>query len=248
MRKYGLIGFPLGHSFSGKYFREKFLREAIKDCQYNLFEISSLLALSEILKDPDLKGLNVTIPYKESVISYLHKKDPVVEQTGACNCIRIDQGILTGFNTDVIGFEVSLDEKLTERDKRALILGTGGSAKAVAWVLQKKGIDFLWVSRKKAEFPKQISYQDLDAKIMQTYTVIINSTPLGMFPNTEACPEIPYELIGPGHYLFDLVYNPEKTIFLRKGESAGARIKNGADMLSIQAEASWTIWNAVSTA
>ena len=246
MRKYGLIGFPLGHSFSGKYFSEKFLRESIKDCQYSLFEISSISFLTEILKDPDLKGLNVTIPYKESVIPFLHIKDPVVEQTGACNCIRIDQEKLTGYNTDVTGFELSLSEKLTERDKRALILGTGGSAKAVAWVLQKKGIEFLWVSRKKTVLPNQIGYEDLDEQIMQTHTLIINSTPLGMHPKTESCPQIPYEQLGPEHYLFDLVYNPEKTEFLKKGESAGARVKNGADMLSIQAEASWTIWNPVS--
>jgi shikimate dehydrogenase len=246
MRKYGLIGFPLGHSFSGKYFREKFLRESINDCQYSLFEISSITSLPFILEDPDLRGLNVTIPYKESVIPFLHKKDPVVEQTGACNCIDINQGILTGYNTDVIGFEVSLSEKLTDRDKRALILGTGGSAKAVAWVLQKMGIEFLWVSREKADLPQRIGYKDLDEKIMQTHTLVINSTPLGMFPKTEICPEIPYECIGPEHYLFDLVYNPEKTVFLKKGESAGARIKNGSDMLSIQAEASWAIWNSFS--
>jgi len=246
MRKYGLIGFPLGHSFSGKYFKEKFIRESIDDCQYSLFEISSIASLTQILDDPDLRGLNVTIPYKESVIPFLHKKDPVVEQTGACNCIDIKQGILTGYNTDVIGFEVSLSEKLTDRDKRALILGTGGSARAVAWVLQKMGIEFLRVSRKKTDLPQQISYKDLDEKIMQTHTLVVNSTPLGMFPNTEACPEIPYEFIGPEHYLFDLVYNPEKTVFLKKGESAGSRIKNGSDMLSIQAEASWTIWNSFS--
>jgi shikimate dehydrogenase len=246
MKKYGLIGFPLGHSFSGRYFSEKFLRESIADCQYSLFEISSVSALTEILKDPDLSGLNVTIPYKESVIPFLHKKDPVVEQTGACNCIRIDHGILTGYNTDVTGFDVSLTEKLTDSDKRALILGTGGSARAVAWVLQKKGIDFLSVSRKRTDFPNQIRYGDLDEKIMQAHTLIINSTPLGMFPDTKTSPEIPYEFIGPEHYLFDLVYNPAKTEFLKKGEAAGARIKNGADMLSIQAEASWAIWNPAS--
>ncbi len=202
--------------------------------------------MAEILKDPDLRGPNVTIPYKESVIPFLQKKDPVVEQTGACNCIHINQGILTGYNTDVVGFEVSLSEKLTEKDKRALILGTGGSAKAVAWVLQKKRIEFLWVSRKKADLPNQVTYEDLDKIIMQSHTVIINSTPLGMHPDTESYPEIPYEFIGPEHYLFDLIYNPGKTLFLKKGESAGARIKNGADMLAIQAEASWKIWNTAS--
>jgi shikimate dehydrogenase len=243
MRKYGLIGFPLGHSFSGNYFTEKFQRESIEGCSYVNFEIASVADLPEILKDPDLKGLNVTIPYKESVIPFLHKKDPVVEQTGACNCIRIEQGLLTGFNTDVIGFEQSLEERLTGRDKRALILGTGGSSKAVAWVLRKKGIEILWVSRKKTGGQDQVSYEDLDEEILRTHSLIINSTPLGMFPGTDQCPVIPYEYLGPEHYLFDLVYNPEKTLFLAKGERAGARIKNGADMLVVQAEASWAIWN-----
>ena len=243
MRKFGLIGFPLGHSFSEKYFRDKFRRESIHDCLYVNFEIPSVSGLRDILKDPDLEGLNVTIPYKEAVLPHLHKKDPVVEETGACNCIRIRKGLLTGFNTDVIGFEESLKTKLTVKDKRALILGTGGSSKAVAWVLAKIGIEFLYVSRKKTGSRGQFSYEDLDKKILQTHTLIINSTPLGMFPKTDQCPLIPFEYIGPEHYLFDLVYNPEKTLFLTRGEAAGARIKNGADMLKIQAEASWAIWN-----
>ncbi len=244
MRKFGLIGYPLGHSFSAKYFSEKFRRASMEDCIYSNFEIPSIAHLPEILKDPELRGLNVTIPYKESVIAYLQEKDPVVQETGACNCIRIDQGKLTGYNTDVKGFEESLDEKLTAGDKRALILGTGGSSKAVAWVLHKKGIDFLFVSRKKSGAPNQITYEDLGQEIMKTHELIINSTPLGMAPKTGVCPPIPYEYIGAGHYLFDLVYNPAKTLFLEKGAAAGARIKNGADMLAIQAEASWAIWNA----
>lgn len=243
MRKFGLIGYPLGHSFSGKYFREKFSREHIADSVYSNYEISSITGLPDILQDPELEGLNVTIPYKESVIPFLHKKDPVVSAIAACNCIRIEKGILTGFNTDVIGFEQSLVEKLTARDKRALILGTGGSSKAVAWVLQQKGISFLFVSRKKNAASNQISYEDLDNEMIGSHELIINSTPLGMSPFTDACPPIPYHFIGPQHYFFDLVYNPAKTLFLQKGEEAGARIKNGADMLAIQAEASWTIWN-----
>jgi shikimate dehydrogenase len=244
MKKYGLIGFPLGHSFSVRYFNEKFRREFIPDCSYVNFEITSVSLLHDIIKDPDLRGLNVTIPYKESVVPLLNKKDPVVEQTGACNCILIRQGILSGFNTDVIGFEKSLEEKLTDRDKRAMILGTGGSSKAVAWVLRKKGIEILWVSRTKTSAANQVRYEDLDQKILQAHSLIINSTPLGMYPNTGKYPPLPYENIGTGHYLFDLVYNPEKTVFLAKGEAAGARIKNGADMLAIQAEASWKIWNS----
>jgi shikimate dehydrogenase len=243
MRKFGLIGYPLGHSFSVKYFREKFQREAISGCLYSNFEISSVSALTEILKDPDLKGLNVTIPYKESVIPFLHKKDAVVEEISACNCIRIEHGILTGFNTDVIGFEESVSQKLTAMDQRALILGTGGSSKAIAWVLKKKGIKFLFVSRKKSGGTGVLSYEDLNRGIMEEHTLIINSTPFGMSPKTGDYPPVPYQWIGSRHYLFDLVYNPEKTVFLEKGESAGARTKNGADMLAIQAEASWAIWN-----
>lgn len=243
MRKFGLIGYPLGHSFSGKYFREKFQRESVTDCEYVNFELAAISALPDILKDPDLSGLNVTIPYKESVIPFLHKKDPVVDAIGACNCIRIEKGMLSGYNTDVKGFEESLAPKLTERDNRALILGTGGSSKAVAWVLKKRGITFKFVTRSKTGVENQLSYEDLDRVLIGTYPLIINTTPLGMFPDTGLCPPIPYEGVGPSHYFFDLVYNPAKTLFLEKGEAAGARIKNGADMLAIQAEASWEIWN-----
>jgi shikimate dehydrogenase len=243
MRKFGLIGYPLGHSFSGNYFREKFKLESIPDCQYSNYEIESISGLPQILGDTELEGLNVTIPYKESVIPFLHKKDPVVTAIGASNCIRISNGKLTGYNTDVIGFEKSLVEKLKDDDRYALILGTGGSSKAVAWVLQKKGIVFLFVSRKKTDNADHVSYTDLNREIMQKYSLIINTTPLGMFPNMAACAPVPYEYAGPGHYFFDLVYNPLKSLFLEKGEAAGARIKNGADMLAIQAEASWEIWN-----
>jgi|SRR5664279_1008273 len=243
MRKYGLIGYPLGHSFSVRYFKEKFQRQSILDCSYVNFEIASVSLLPNILQDPDLRGLNVTIPYKESVVPLLHIKDAVVEQTGACNCILIRRGILSGFNTDVIGFEKSLEEKLTVRDRRAMILGTGGSSKAVAWVLRKKGIEILWVSRTKSGAADQVRYEELDEKIMRAHSLVVNTTPLGMYPKTGEYPQLPYEYVGKEHYLFDLVYNPEKTSFLARGEAAGARIKNGADMLAIQAEASWDIWN-----
>jgi len=243
MRKFGLIGYPLGHSFSGKYFREKFQREFITDSEYLNFELAAISSLPDILKDPDLSGLNVTIPYKESVIPFLHKRDPVVDAIGACNCIRIKQGILTGYNTDVLGFEESFSQNLTERDNRALILGTGGSSKAIAWVLKKRGIPFKFVTRNKTGVENQLSYEDLDRVLIGKYPLIINTTPLGMIPDTGLCPPIPYEGVGSSHYFFDLVYNPAKTLFLEKGEAAGARIKNGADMLAIQAEASWEIWN-----
>jgi shikimate dehydrogenase len=244
MRKFGLIGYPLGHSFSVKYFAEKFRRESLTGCQYSNFEIASVELIRSLIGDPELQGLNVTIPYKQTVIPYLSEKDRIVEETGACNCIRIQSGRLIGYNTDVIGFEDSLEEKLTAKDKRALILGTGGSSGAVAWVLQKKGITFHFVSRKPEA--GQLGYKDLNREILASTTLIINCTPLGMIPEIAGFPAIPYEWIGPGHYLFDLVYNPVKTVFLQRGENAGARIKNGADMLVIQAEASWDIWNRIS--
>lgn len=245
MRKFGLIGFPLGHSFSRKYFREKFQRTSVTDASYSNYEIDSITALPGILQDPDLKGLNVTIPYKEAVIPFLYRKDPVVEEIGACNCIRIEEGKLTGYNTDVIGFKESLKEKIIPKDQGALILGTGGSSKAVAWVLGNIGIRYLFVSRTKSATPGRMIYEDLDRQTMETHSIIINCTPLGMSPKSDVCPPIPYKWIGSGHYLFDLVYNPIVTLFLEKGKSAGARIKNGADMLAIQAEASWEIWNRV---
>jgi shikimate dehydrogenase len=246
MRKFGLIGYPLGHSFSGNYFREKFSREHINGSVYSNFEISEISALPGLLEDRELEGLNVTIPYKQSVIAYLDSVDRIVQETGACNCIRIQQGRLSGYNTDVIGFEKSLEEKLRKTDERALILGTGGSSRAVAWVLQKKGIRFQWVSREKKAGSHYLDYNDLNREILETHSLIVNSTPLGMYPKTDAFPPIPYEWIGEGHYLFDLIYNPAQTLFLQKGHAAGARIKNGADMLALQAEASWLLWNTVS--
>lgn len=225
---------------------EKFRRTSITDCVYLNYEIESIALLTDLLEDADLEGLNVTIPYKESVIPFLHQKDPIVEETGACNCIHINDGFLKGYNTDVKGFEKSLAEKLTAKDNRALILGTGGSSKAVSWVLRQRGIEYLFVSRRESGMADHISYDDLDREIIESHPLIINSTPLGMFPKTSECPPIPYESIGAEHYLFDLVYNPAKTLFLEKGELAGSRIKNGGDMLAIQAEASWEIWNRLS--
>ncbi len=244
MRKFGLIGYPLGHSFSGNYFREKFLQEQIADCVYSNYEIDSISGLRDILKDPELEGLNVTIPYKESVIPFLHKKDPVVTAIGASNCIRIKDGILTGFNTDVIGFEKSLIEKLTSKDEYALILGTGGSSKAVAWVLQQKGIRFLFVSRKLSGQPDQISYSDLNRQIIEEIY------PHYKYDTTGHVPELRYQCrytlyihrTGSLSYLIWYTIH-QKHYFLKKEKLAGARIKNGADMLAIQAEASWEIWN-----
>ncbi len=244
MKKFGLIGYPLGHSFSRNYFNNKFLEEGITDCTYSNFEIKSIDALTAILKDKELLGLNVTIPYKQTVIPFLHNPDQVVKITGACNCIHIAAQKLSGFNTDVTGFEKSLMEKWRPEDRRAIILGTGGSSKAVAYVLSKQGIEYLFVSRKPDGSSNCIRYEDLTEKLISEHSLIVNCTPLGMHPEIDAFPPFPYQFLTREHYLFDLIYNPPKTLFLQKGETCGARIKNGADMLKIQAEASWDIWNS----
>ncbi len=243
MKKYGLIGFPLGHSFSRNYFQNKFLQESITGCSYSNFEIPGIELLAEVLKDPELAGLNVTIPYKRAVIPFLDTMDPVVQQTGACNCIRIQNSQLHGYNTDVSGFERSLMEKWLPQHRKSLILGTGGSSTAAAYVLNKLGIGFLFVSRRSTGLADHLLYTDLDEKIIRDHSLIINCTPLGMYPEINACPPIPYSLLTPQHYLFDLIYNPPLTLFLQKGKLQGARVKNGADMLRVQAEASWEIWN-----
>jgi shikimate dehydrogenase len=241
MRRFGLIGYPLTHSFSQRYFTEKFQREGIKNCIYENFEVENISRLPFLLRQfPDLHGLNVTIPHKEEMITLLNFQSDVVKEIGACNCIRIEQGLLHGFNTDVTGFERSLSNFLQENPVAALILGTGGSSKAVAYVLKKLKISFSLVSRKPAA--GQLSYEQLTEKVMAEHRLIINTTPLGMYP-AEKAPSIPYQFLGPGHYLFDLIYNPSKTIFLGKGEKQGAHIKNGYEMLEIQAEESWRIWN-----
>jgi shikimate dehydrogenase len=243
MRKFGLIGYPLSHSFSKKFFTEKFEKEGLKDCVYDIYPMESIAQLPALLKDnPLLEGLNITIPYKEQVISYLTNKSEVVRKTGACNCIKIAEGELTGYNTDVDGFEQSLKKHLTEHHKQALILGTGGAAKAVEYVLKKLGIKYRYVSRKPSV--KNLSYEQLTAQVITSHTLIINTTPLGMYPNITQAPPIPYHFLTPAHYLFDLTYNPTKTLFLQKGEEHGAVIQNGLDMLIVQAEESWIIWNS----
>ncbi len=242
MPLYGLIGYPLSHSFSKKYFNEKFEREGLKEYRYENFPIASIKELEEVLNsNPDLAGLNVTIPYKEQVLPFLHEQSEAVKQVGACNCIKIISGKLYGFNTDVIGFEQTLNSKLAPHHKKALVLGSGGASKAIQFVLKKKNIDFLVVSRE--ENPLYISYNRLTEDLLQEYTLIINTTPLGMQPNTGFYPSIPYMAITSGHYFYDLIYNPPKTLFLQKGEEQGAVIQNGAEMLVIQADESWKIWN-----
>ncbi|QEC45671.1 shikimate dehydrogenase family protein [Pseudobacter ginsenosidimutans] len=243
MRRYGLIGYPLGHSFSQPFFTEKFRKEGIQDCVYQNFPIPEIAVLKEILASyTDLAGLNVTIPYKEQVIPFLHHMEPVVQAIGACNCIRIENGELTGFNTDVLGFERSLSEFLQPSHRKALVLGTGGAAKAICYVLEQKGIDYLIISRNPSA-ANQRSYEQVTPAIIDEYTLIVNTTPVGMYPKEDAWPALPYEAISSNHYLYDLVYNPARTQFLQRGEAQGAAIKNGMDMLVIQAEESWRIWN-----
>lgn len=249
MRRFGLLGYPLSHSFSKGYFTDKFAREQIPGCVYENYPIPDISELAGILEQhTDLAGLNVTIPYKEKVLPFLHVQSEAVQQVGACNCIDIRNGIRTGYNTDVTGFELSMSPLLQPHHPKALVLGTGGAAKAVYFVLRKLGIEYLEVSRSRTKNDEKqpatrITYADVTPELLQSYHLLINTTPLGMYPNVDDCPPLPYEALTPQHYLFDLVYNPAVTLFLQKGTEQGAQIKNGADMLVIQAEESWRIWN-----
>src|SRR5437667_2324133 len=216
MKRFGLIGYPLSHSFSQKYFTEKFQREQITDCVYENFPLNNISDLAPLIQQhPDLCGLNVTIPYKEKVIPFLTRQSDVVQSIGACNCIKIEKGQLTGYNTDVTGFENSLQPQLQPYHTRALVLGTGGAAKAVHYVLNKLGIAFREVSRNPAT-ANQLSYQQIDDRVIKYHLLIVNTSPLGMYPKSEECAPLPYNALTLRHYLFDLIYNPAKTLFLQK--------------------------------
>lgn len=244
MKIYGLIGNPLTHSFSQKYFTEKFRKENIADCTYLNFEIKNLERGALSLKtETRLCGLNITIPYKSEIISFLDEISEECKEINACNCIKISNGKWLGFNTDVTGFEKSFTPYLNSHHKKALILGTGGSSKAVGFVLKKLGIEFLFVTSRKPIQKDSIQYGDISGSTLQEFTIVINTTPLGMYPNVEDYPKLPYEFISKNHYFFDLIYNPSKTSFLSRAEAAGAFIKNGDQMLIIQAEESWKIWS-----
>lgn len=251
MRQFGLIGYPLSHSFSQKFFTEKFLQENIVNAKYDNFPISSMESFAGLWKEnPNLEGLNVTIPYKKEVIPFLQHSSAVVQEIHACNCIRKFNNELYGYNTDVIGFEKSLLPFLKPHHTHALILGTGGASAAVQWVLQKLNIQFQIVSRKanaieaNNEMKASLSYDQLAASVIESHTLIINTSPLGMYPNTNEAPPIAYEGITAQHHLYDLVYNPIETLFMQKGLEKGATVQNGLAMLHIQAEESWAIWNA----
>src|SRR4051812_38347611 len=244
MRTFGIIGFPLSHSFSQRYFTQKFEQEGITDAVFKNYAIKDIDELENVLaSEPTLQGLAVTIPYKKAILPFLNTATDAVEQMGACNCIRIKDFNLTGYNTDIIGFEESFKTYLQSQHTKALVLGSGGAAAAVEYVLRKRGIEYHVVSRRALPEKNIIDYNAVDADLLQQYTVIINCTPLGTYPNVDEAPELPYQLLTSQHYLFDLVYNPPLTKFLALGQAQGATIKNGYDMLTIQAEHNWRIWN-----
>jgi shikimate dehydrogenase len=245
MRKYGLIGYPLSHSFSRRFFTEYFEKESIA-AEYLNFEISELSLLTDIIREnPELVGFNVTIPYKEAIIPYLDSCDAKAAAIKAVNTVKIDRSggkiSLKGFNTDLVGFRNSIIPLLKPHHKKALILGTGGASKAIVTTLNDLSISTQLVSRD-AKKGISISYGQLSKEMMEEYTVVVNTTPLGTFPKTETFPDIPYQFLTNKHLLFDLVYNPAITQFLQKGADCGAAIKNGLEMLELQAMAAWEIW------
>lgn len=241
MSKFGLIGKHIDYSFSKSFFTEKFEKENLPHSYHN-FDIENIEQFPEILvKNKDLHGLNVTIPYKEKIIPYLDDLEKTAKDIGAVNVIKFDGNKLIGYNSDCFGFEKSLLPFLPLKTKSALILGTGGASKAIAYVLAHLGFDFTYVSRKPN--PEFIHYEDLDRNILENHCLIVNCTPLGTFPNTSAFPPIPYSYLSPDHLLFDLIYNPTETEFLRKGRKQGSNTSNGLDMLTWQAEKAWEIWS-----
>lgn len=241
MNLYGLIGKTLKHSFSEDYFREKFAKENI-DARFQNFELDTIDAFPKVLaQNPNLCGLSVTIPYKTTIIPFLDEIDPMAGEIGSVNSIRVSNGKTMGFNTDAGGFSNSIKPFLAHGMERALILGTGGASKAVAYALRRIGLDVVFASRKPAE--GQLAYSEINQNAIKAFKLIVNTTPLGMYPDVSTFPDIPYAYLTPEHLLFDLTYNPAETAFLRKGKEKGAIVVNGLSMLKIQAEMSWEIWN-----
>jgi shikimate dehydrogenase len=246
MDKYGLIGYPLGHSFSISYFNQKFQDENI-DAVYENYEIPSIDELPEVLSsNPELKGINVTIPYKEKVLPFLDSISPEARAIGAVNVIRVshkgNKTLLKGYNSDVIGFTKSIEPMLDKKlHQKALILGTGGASKAIDYGLRNLGLETVFVSR--YERPGTIQYKNVTPEVVKEYNVIINCTPLGMYPKTEVCPELPYEAMDSHTILYDLIYNPDETLFMKRGAEYGANVKNGLEMLLLQAFSSWEFWH-----
>ncbi|TNE62596.1 MAG: shikimate dehydrogenase [Bacteroidetes bacterium] len=249
MQRYGLIGYPLGHSFSQRYFTEKFAREGISDARYELFPLPDIKALPALIAaHPDLRGLNVTIPHKVTVLNYLDARDDTARDAGAVNVIRIRDGRLEGFNSDVLGLEISLQQlddgkwllPATGSGPVALILGTGGAARAVACVLRRAGLTYRIISRQAGA--GRLTYDDLHQLDFTEIRLIFNATPLGMYPDTENCPNLPFDKLHAAQLVYDLVYNPTETLLLQRARARGAAVKNGLEMLRLQAEAAWAIW------
>lgn len=244
MRRFGLIGQPLGHSLSQRYFEKKFAAESIDDACYDLYELPDITALKNLISDVGgLCGLNVTIPYKQSVIPYLDSTDDEAAAVGAVNCIRIRRGHLRGYNTDIEGIRATMDTLLAQRSiDRALVLGSGGAARAASYVLSESRIPHLTVSRERSR--GDIAYEDIDAGILAAHQLVVNATPAGMWPHIDECPPLPYEMISDSHAFFDLVYNPEPTLAMTRFAARGAAVTGGMEMFVRQAEASWRIWNS----
>jgi shikimate dehydrogenase len=244
-KKFGLIGSTVSHSFSKSYFDEKFFREGLRDCHYDLYALNSVDELKKLLtENPELCGLNVTIPYKEKVIKFLTDIDSAAKNIGAVNVIKIQNGTLKGFNTDSDAFYETLERWFPNvKNAKALVLGTGGSSKAVQQALKKLSIPFETVSREKGKGTYTYEGLEKNKKIISEANLIINTTPLGMSPDTNNFPPIDYDLITPQHYVYDLIYNPARTMFIQKADMRGATVKNGLEMLQIQAEKAWAIWN-----
>jgi len=246
MKKYGLIGTPLSHSFSKKYFTEKFKLKKIPNCSYDLYDIKNIEDLITILnQNKELLGLNVTIPYKESIFPFLNEIDPIANEIGAVNTLKIDpkKNILKGYNTDYFGFKKSLKPFINKNHQRALIIGTGGASKAVSYALKELNIDCLFVSRTPVS-SDQIPYKDINEYVMKYHQIIVNTSPIGMFPKIDNKPAIPYDYLTAQHLLYDLVYNPKETQFLNEGVKHNCIQINGLQMLILQAEKSWEIWNS----
>ncbi len=239
---FGLVGRDIDYSFSRSYFAEKFKTQNLEHCSYVNFDIQSISELPSILKKhPNLVGFNVTIPYKQEIFPYLDEIDPVAKEIGAVNTVKLgEDGTLTGFNTDAYGFENSLKPLLVDHEK-AIILGTGGASKAIEYVLRKLTIDYHFISRN-PKSPKELGYNDLNEAFIKNTHLIINSTPLGTFPDIDRCPNIPYEYLTSNHLLYDLIYNPSETTFMRKGRLKNTKTKNGLQMLELQADRAWDIW------
>lgn len=242
MHKYGLIGKTLGHSFSRQFFTDKFENEGIQ-AEYSNYELSEIAAITEVFETSNLKGLNVTIPYKETVMPFLDELSDEAEAIGAVNVIAFQNGKRIGYNTDAFGFKQSIKPFLTNLHERALILGTGGASKAISYVFQSIGIDVAYISRE-AKGENTFSYKDMNPAMMNAFKVIVNCTPVGTFPNVEECPNIPYEAITPDHLMIDLIYNPDQTLFLKKSADQGATTLNGLSMLREQALKAYEIWNS----